>query len=351
MTSAILTFPGATSAKTAPVLGCQQRAGRLNCALMGDVLRFAPRRHGLLCGLAIGSAPLLYTTLELPKWIVNGALGTGDALPALFQSMAPVTLLASLCAVQLAALASLSAVKFTANVMAANLGERFLRHMRLSALRQWRRTPRAQRGGGIAPVLTAEMEAVAGFSGSAVWMPVTQLIAFATVMTFLVAQDWRLAVAAIALTPVQAVVVPVMQRRITALRKARIATIRGMCASLVSKGETIAPALRAARTAQTLRFEIHARKFALKAVYNMIGHLTPLAYLSVGGWLVLTGDLTPGALVAALAAYREGAGPMRELFGFYMRWVDARARYQAVCETTAPVPALTSPDAAVKAAA
>lgn len=343
MTSAILTFP-ASAASTKISAGSERCVSVPSSNLLGDVVRFAPRCHAALVGLAAVSAPLLYVSLELPKWIVNGALGEGDSLPQSLQAFDATFLLAGLCAAQLSALAVLSGLKFGANLTAANLGERFLRRMRLTALRRWRATPKAQREGGIAPMLAAEMEAVASFSGAAIWLPVTQVIAFITVMAFLLVQDWRLALAAIALTPVQAIVVPVMQRRITGLRKERIATIRDMCASLMQSG-TVAPALRAARHAQDLRFEIHARKFALKAVYNMLGHLTPLAYLSIGGWLVLQGELSPGALVAALSAYREGSGPMRELFTYYMRWVDARARYQAVCEA-GPTLEMVRPSAA-----
>lgn len=302
--------------------------------LGGLILSFAPMRHGLLAGMALASAPILYLTLEMPKWIVNGALG-GDAsaLPSALQDFTPQASLLALCVLQLAALGALSGLKFVVNLLSANLGERLLRHLRIKAFHQLRLMPPALRNGGVAPVLTQEFEAIAGFAGGAVAIPVGQICAFLTVMVFLIAQDWRLAIAALALTPVQAFVVPMLLQKISLLKRARITAIRSMCNNVSGGGDaTFSQALLDARTAQNLRFDIHRRKFAMKAIYNLIGHLTPLSYLSIGGWLVLSGDLTLGALVAAIAAYREGAGPLREMFSFYIRWADARTRYVAVRE-------------------
>lgn len=295
-------------------------------------LNFAPHRHMVLAGLAIAAAPLLYLTLELPKWIVNGALGGGDfhALCNLGE-LAPAAALAILCVAQLVALTSLSALKYANNLLSANLGEKFLRAQRLRVMRKLRRAAPSRRGAGAAPMLTQELEAVAGFAGGMVATPVAQMVALLTVMGFLLVQDWRLALAAVALTPAQAFLAPYLMRKIGALKTERIATIRSMCAQFC-EGEDprLSGAMREARRAQDLRFDIHRRKFMMKALYNMIGHMTPLLYLSVGGWLVIEGELTVGALVAALAAYREAAGPLRELFSFYMRWADARVRYKAL---------------------
>lgn len=334
MSSAVIELP-----TTRPVRPAAEPRGvavpdanpRVSRELAGRILRFSPARHALTTALALASTPLLYLSFEVPKWVVNGALG-GDlaALPGFLQDLSAHEALFALCAVQLVALAALSALKFATNVLSANLGERFLRHLRLEMFRKMR-DGRITRGGGTAPLLTQELEAIAGFAGSAVSLPVGQITALMTVIAFLVAQDWRLAIAAMALTPVQVFVVPVLLRRISSLKRARIGVVRGMCAKITG-GQGLSGAMRDARAAQDLRFDIHRRKFAMKSVYNMIGHMTPLSYLSVGGWLVLSGDLTLGALIAALAAYREGAGPMREVFTFYIRWADARTRYIAVGE-------------------
>ncbi|MEM7236737.1 MAG: ABC transporter transmembrane domain-containing protein [Pseudomonadota bacterium] len=315
----------------------QQPAGSRDLARR--ILWFAPAHHAWTTALALISTPLLYLSFEVPKWVVNGTLGReGDALPAILRDLTPHEALIVLCAVQFAALAVLSLLKFLTNVLSANLGERFLRYLRLEAFRRMRDGHMA-RSGGSTPVLTQELEAIAGFAGSAVSAPIGQFTALVTVISFLIAQDWRLAVAAMALTPVQIFVVPILLRRISALKRRRIDVVRGMCAKALDEAG-LAGAMRDARVAQDLRFDIHRRKFAMKAIYNMIGHMTPLAYLSIGGSLVLSGDLTIGALVAALAAYREGAGPLRELFNVYIRWVDARTRYAAISGGASRAPTL-----------
>lgn len=325
MSDAVLAFPTPPSQRPSDA-GRDHSSLEDPKGLRGLIFGFAPQRHALLAVMSITTAPILYLTLEAPKWIVNGALvGDASALPFLLKGMGPHCVLVALCVLQLGALAALGLIKFAMNVLSANLGERMLRHLRLKVLRGLRSAPDA-RDGGVVPVLTQEFEAIAGFAGGAVAVPIGQLTAFLTVMGFLLMQDWRLAAAALALTPMQVLIVPKLLRKISALKKARIAAVRDMCATATGKGG-VKPALRDARRAQDLRFDIHSRKFAMKAIYNFIGHMTPLSFLSVGGWLVLSGDLSLGALVAAIAAYREAAGPMRELFAYYVRLSDARTRY------------------------
>lgn len=328
MSSVVLPFP----AQSMPI-----REAAMPVSLDRLVLRFAPRGHGMLAAVALFTAPLLYIALEIPKWIVNGALARDtDAMPALFGGFGAEGALLLLCLMQAAMLGALSMLKCCAGIYAANLGERFLRNLRHGLLRRWRRG--RLDGAALPPVLTQELEAIAGFAGSAVATPVSQAVSLATVMTFLVVQDWRLAIAALALTPVQAFVVPRMQRRISKLRRARIAATRAMCEK-IGTGHPLGSILADVHLAQDLRFDIHRRKFAMKAVYNLVGHMTPLSYLSIGGYLVLSGDLSLGALVAALAAYREGAGPLREVFNHYIRWSDARTRYAALLDLLEPCPA------------
>ena len=52
-----------------------------------------------------------------------------------------------------------------------------------------------------------------------------------------------------------------------------------------------------------IRFEIYKRKFAIKGLNNFLSLLTPFFFYSIGGYLVIEGSLTLGALLAVLAAY------------------------------------------------
>ena len=56
--------------------------------------------------------------------------------------------------------------------------------------------------------------------------------------------------------------------------------------------------------------------------------LTPFFFYSIGGYLVIEGRLTLGALVAVLAAYKDFSAPLRELFRYYQSAEDVRIRYE-----------------------
>ena len=62
-----------------------------------------------------------------------------------------------------------------------------------------------------------------------------------------------------------------------------------------------------------IRFEIFQRKFFIKFLNNFINQLTPFFFYSIGGYLVIKGSISFGLLVAVLAAYKDLAGPWKEL--------------------------------------
>ena len=68
----------------------------------------------------------------------------------------------------------------------------------------------------------------------------------------------------------------------------------------------------------------------MKSLNNFIMNLTPFFFYTIGGFLVLEGRLSLGALVASLASYKDLAPAIRELFSYYQRIHDARLRYQEV---------------------
>ena len=69
-------------------------------------------------------------------------------------------------------------------------------------------------------------------------------------------------------------------------------------------------------TLYDIRFEIFQKKFFMKFLNNFLNQLTPLFFYSVGGYLVIKGQITVGALVAALAAYKDLSSPWKELLAY-----------------------------------
>ena len=74
----------------------------------------------------------------------------------------------------------------------------------------------------------------------------------------------------------------------------------------------------------------------MKFVNNFITQLTPLLFYSFGGYLVIKGNLTLGALVAALAAHKDLSSPWNELLNYYNQIQESALRWVVVTERFDP---------------
>lgn len=70
------------------------------------------------------------------------------------------------------------------------------------------------------------------------------------------------------------------------------------------------------RNLQAIRQDTHRVKFLMKSLHNFLSALTPFFLYSIGGYLVIDGRLSLGALIAVLAAYKDLSAPLRELFTY-----------------------------------
>ena len=68
----------------------------------------------------------------------------------------------------------------------------------------------------------------------------------------------------------------------------------------------------------------------MKALNNFLTALTPFFFFSIGGYLVIDGQLSLGALVAVLAAFKDFSAPLRELFRYYQSLEDVRIRFDEI---------------------
>ena len=85
-----------------------------------------------------------------------------------------------------------------------------------------------------------------------------------------------------------------------------------------------------------IRFDIYQKKFFMKFLNNFISQLTPFMFYLVGGLLVLQGSVSLGALVAALAAYKDLSSPWKELLTYYNQTQDMSLRWDVVIDRFAP---------------
>ena len=297
--------------------------------------------------LVLLSFPFLYYSLDLPKTIINKAIGGKvDATYSFFGlDLTQLQYLAVLCGMFLALVCVNGWFKYKINIQKGVMAERLLRRQRFVMVEHALRFPLPQfqktSAGEVVTMVTAEVEPLGGFFGDALALPLFQGGTFLTILAFMFIQDPLLGLAAFAAVPLQAYLIPRMQRKINALGKERVRHVRALSNRLGEmvdgmqdmRAHNAAPralADVANRLGQIfwVRFEIYNRKFMMKFVNNFINQMTPFFFYSIGGYLVIMGDLTFGALVAALAAYKDLAAPWKELLDYYQRMADAKIKYE-----------------------
>ncbi len=318
------------------------------------IWKHSSRQQIKLLIFTLATFPILYLSLELPKRIINDAIGgTGEDVPVLGVMLSQTQFLMLLCFGFLAAVLANGIMKMRLNTMKGVLAERMLRRFRFQLLTRVLRYPRPYfrktSQGELVSMVTSEAEPMGGLMGDLISAPVMQAGQMLTILVFLFAQSFWFGLASIALIPLQAWLIPMLQRQINLLNRERIQEVRKLATDI---GETAAGVsdlrtnggLRYQMSAFSyrlsvlfgIRFEIFRKKYFMKFLNNFINQLTPFFFYSVGGILAINGQITVGALVAALAAYKDIASPWKELLAFYNQTQDMAVRWQVVLEKFAP---------------
>ncbi|WP_435229938.1 cyclic nucleotide-binding domain-containing protein [Pseudopelagicola sp. nBUS_20] len=298
--------------------------------------------------------PLQFLTLELPKRIINDAIEAEQSfVDVLNFEMSQEMFLISLSMLFLIAVLGHGLMKMRINTMKGILSERMLRRFRYMLITRITRFPqpylRRTSQGELVAMITGEAEPMGGMMGDAISDPVMQAGQMITILSFLFLQSLWFGLAAVALIPLQAWLIPKLQRQINLHNKDRIQEVRQLAAEI---GETAtgAPELRVnggwryrlSRITQRLgtlfliRLTIYKKKFFMKFLNNFITQLTPFFFYLIGGILVIRGQVSLGALVAALAAYKDLSSPWKELLNYYNRAQDLSLRWTMIVERFSP---------------
>lgn len=318
------------------------------------IWRYSKSQQITLLLVTLVSFPFLYYSLDLPKTIINQAIGGTDFPKTVFgQELDQIEYLLVLCFAFLALVLINGGFKYWINVFRGRMGERMLRRMRYILyslilrfpLPQFRKTSQ----GEIISMVTAEVEPLGGYIGEAISLPAFQGGTLITIIAFIMIQNPILGVAAIALYPVQMYLIPKLQKKINLLGKERVQAVRRLSERIgesVSGAQEIhihdTSAYSRAHISQWLakiyiiRYEIFQRKFFVKFLNNFIAQVTPFLFYSMGGILVINGHLSFGALVAVLAAYKDLSAPWKELLAHYQVAADARIKYDQLVEQFRP---------------
>ncbi|WP_037492811.1 ABC transporter transmembrane domain-containing protein [Sneathiella glossodoripedis] len=320
------------------------------------ILRHSKKQQIILLLLSCASFPFLYYYLELPKIIIDQAIQAKDIVfPVEFMDISidqEEFLYVSVAAFLILVLIN-QGFKYAINVYQGITGERMLRRLRYELYSRIMRFPlptfRKKSSGEIIPMITAEVEPLGGFIGEAFVLPAFQGGYLLVIMGFLLVQNVYMALAAIALYPLQAYFIPKMQRKVNLLGKERVQRVRILSDKI---GETVAGIqeihvhdasnlMRADFTNQLgriyfVRYRIYLLKFVIKFLNNFIQQLGPFFFYAIGGTMVIAGNLEIGTLVAAINAHKEMAAPWKELLAYYQRREDARIKYEQVVEQFEP---------------
>jgi putative ABC transport system ATP-binding protein len=323
-------------------------------SLFGFIWKYSARQQIFILMVTVLTYPVVYVLLELPKLIVNDAV-QGDNFPRtiLGVDFDQVPYLLLLCFAFLFLVVVSNGLKFYLNVYKGRLGERMLRRLRFELFQRVLRFRlphfRKVSSGEIIPMITSEVEDVGGYIGEAFALPAYQGGMLIVQIGFIFMQDPLLGLAAISSYPIQGYVIPLLQRKVVLLSRQRVRNIRVIADKV---GESItgvaeihandAAAWHSADISDRLyenfkiRYDIFNRKFLIKFLNNFMNQLTPFFFYLIGGYLVIQGNLSIGALLAVIAAYKDLAGPWKELLSFYQMTADVSVKYQTVVENFDP---------------
>ena len=314
------------------------------------VWRHSKREQLFILAITLLSFPLVYISLEIPKIIVNDAID-GSEFPRtiLGVEFAQIPYLLILCLAFLGLVIAINGIKWVMNVAIGMCGERMLRRLRFMLFEHVMRFRMSRfkqtKPGEVIQSMLGEIEPLGGFIGEVIATPAFQGGLLVVYSVFIFMQDWLLGLAAVAFYPIQAWLIPKLQAKVIRLNKERAQNTRGLADTISESVGTIAD-IHTNDTARwhlgqiagrlhsntVIRLALFKRKFTIKFINNLINQLTPFFFYSIGGYLVIKGQLDFGALVAVLAAYKDLAGPWKAVLNYVQRWTDFNSRYAFVVE-------------------
>ncbi|QFT33090.1 putative ABC transporter ATP-binding protein [Labrenzia sp. THAF82] len=323
-------------------------------SLFRFIWKYSSRQQIFILMVTVLTYPVVYFLLELPKLIVNDAV-QGDNFPrdVLGFDFDQIPYLVLLCLTFLGLVVVSNGLKFYLNVYKGRLGERMLRRLRFELFQRVLRFRlphfRKVSSGEIIPMITSEVEDVGGYIGEAFALPAYQGGMLIVQLGFIFMQDPLLGLAAISSYPIQGYIIPMLQKKVILLSRKRVKNVR-LIADKVGESITGVAEIHANDAAAwhsadisdrlyenfKIRYEIFNRKFLIKFLNNFMNQLTPFFFYLIGGYLVIQGNLSIGALLAVIAAYKDLAGPWKLLLSFYQMTADVSVKYQTVVENFDP---------------
>ena len=296
----------------------------------GSLARYVWRESGghqiALGALALVVAGLAMVPLELQRRLVNEALGAGD-----------LGLLVRYGAIYLGVVVAAALGKFALRVYQGWLAESAVLTTRaqLARLHACRNEAHEEDGRAVS-IIDREVDQLGGFVGEGPSSFVVNAGMLAAIVGYMLVVQPVVAAVGLAVLAPQAVLVPVLQRRVNRAMQTRVALLRELGDHVAEEGgRTGAPRPRVERHLRAIydnRLVIYALKYGMKSATNLLTNAAPLGVLLVGGWLVIEGEATVGVVVAFSSGLQRLEDPLRELLNAYRLAAQARVRHRMIAQ-------------------
>ena len=324
--------------------------------------------------VVLASMPVYFQMLQLPKLIVNGPIqGDGFDSPQATQPFLSINLpfadslfgqtinlfaglqldrqemLIALCVGFLVAVALNGWFKLYINTYKGKLGEKLLRRLRYELFDRVLRYPiakaRSVKPSEITSVIKDEVEPLGQFFGDAFSAPVFLGAQALTGLTFLFLQNTMFGVITLIIVLFQAWIIPRLRRRLLELGRQRQQTARklsGRIGEFVQGMDDVhlhgtsnrarSNIWQMLRRIVVIRFELYQRKFQVKFLNNFLIQFLAFIFYLLGGYLVITGRMDLGALVASIAAYKDLPSPIKGIIDWDQQRLLNQIRYEQAVE-------------------
>lgn len=297
------------------------------------------RYHGLqilLLVIILISVFFKVVPLELQKRIVNEAISQRDE-----------HLLLWYCSLYLTAVLLAGLSKYLINMLQAIIGQKILIGLRTELYMHVLHLPlqryRGLRPGSAISAITGELNAIGSFLGQALAVPLTSILTYLFVFSYMFSLSHMLTLITIAIYPFELFIIPFLQKKFNVWNQKRITTVREM-------SDTVNEAINGIVEIQSYnsyQFEesrisrliaklyhitltLNLYKFGIKFSGNFFQALGPFLLFLVGGHLAINGQFSLGALVAFLSAHEKLYDPWQELRLFYQEYQNALVTYQQI---------------------
>lgn len=297
------------------------------------------RYHGLqffLLVIILVSVFFRVVPLELQKRIINEAISNRD-----------IHLLLWYCELYIAAVVLAGLSKYLINMLQVIIGQKILIGLRTELYLHVLHLPlqryRGLRPGSAISAITGELNAIGAFLGQALAVPLTSILTYIVVFSYMFSLSRMLTLITIAVYPFELIAIPFLQKKFNAWNQKRITSVREM-------SDTVNEAINGIVEIQSYnryQFEksrisrliaklyritiiLNLYKFGIKFLGNFFQSLGPFLLFLIGGYLAIKGQFSLGALVAFLSAHEKLYDPWQELRLFYQEYQNARVVYQQI---------------------